>query len=287
MVTFSERSRRMLANHAHSLADRTLRQLFDSDLGRFADFSLTQDDMWLDFARNPLTTETLGLLVDFVRTCNLEQARDARFAGMPVNRPGKFPVLHTSLRHPESGRLTAVGRSGYRNSQKPGHIAPAVMQHVAGDEDEDDDADIVDPCMADQQLADDRGKECHKYDRHRQADDQKQAVALGDAGDGKDIVDRHGDIGHDDEAHRAQHRGAVAAASGRVGGNGHLHRIRSAVAGEVEQFPRHPEKCDSAKKFDPCDFVEIGRGQRRGDADEDRHRHAEQDRPALQMRGQG
>ena len=67
--------------------------------------------MRLDFARNPLTTETLGLLVDFARTCNLKKARNAMFAGVPVNRSGKSPALHTSLRRPESGRLTAVGRS--------------------------------------------------------------------------------------------------------------------------------------------------------------------------------
>ena len=50
MTDSSERARRILANHAHLLIDRTLRQLFDSDPGRFADFSLTQDYMRFDFS---------------------------------------------------------------------------------------------------------------------------------------------------------------------------------------------------------------------------------------------
>ena len=60
MTDSSEQARKMLADHAHSLASRTLHQLFDNDPGRFADLSLTQDDMLLDFSRNRLTTETLG-----------------------------------------------------------------------------------------------------------------------------------------------------------------------------------------------------------------------------------
>ena len=99
----------MLVNHAHSLAGRTLRQLFDNDLGRFADLSLTQDDMLLDFSRNRLTTETLSLLVDLARTCNLEKARDAMFPGMPVNSTERQPALHTSLRHPEGGSTKYAG----------------------------------------------------------------------------------------------------------------------------------------------------------------------------------
>ena len=105
MTNSPEQARKMLANHAHSLADYTLRQLFENDPGRFAKLSLTQDDMLLDFSRNRLTTETLGLLVDLAHTCNLEKARDAMFAGMPVSSTEGHPAMHTSLRHLE-GRNT-------------------------------------------------------------------------------------------------------------------------------------------------------------------------------------
>ncbi len=109
MTDSSEQARKMLADHAHSLADRTLRQLFDNDPGRFADLSLTQDDMLLDFSRNRLTTETLDLFVDLARACNLEKARDAMFVGMPVNSTERQPALHTSLRHPEGGNTKYAG----------------------------------------------------------------------------------------------------------------------------------------------------------------------------------
>ena len=109
MTDSSEQARKMLADHAHSLASRTLHQLFDNDPGRFADLSLTQDDMLLDFSRNRLTTETLGLLVDLARACNLEKARDAIFSGMPVNSTERQPALHTSLRHPEGGSTKYAG----------------------------------------------------------------------------------------------------------------------------------------------------------------------------------
>jgi glucose-6-phosphate isomerase len=89
-----------LLDHARAVAPLRMRDLFDADPDRFARFHLRLGDMVVDYAKNRITTETMGLLVDLARQAGVEARRDAMFGGKPINVTEGRAVLHVALRDP-------------------------------------------------------------------------------------------------------------------------------------------------------------------------------------------
>ncbi len=96
-----------LRAHAAAQGKAHLRELFESDEGRFARFSLTAEDLLVDFSKQRITTETLDLLVALARQDGLEEAREAMFEGQKINTTEDRAVLHTALRN-RSGQPVMV-----------------------------------------------------------------------------------------------------------------------------------------------------------------------------------
>jgi glucose-6-phosphate isomerase len=88
-----------LAAHAVALTPIHLRDMFAADPDRFARLSFTLGPLLIDYSKNHLTTETLGLLMELVRVRGLEAGRAAMFAGEHINRTENRAVLHTALRN--------------------------------------------------------------------------------------------------------------------------------------------------------------------------------------------
>lgn len=74
--------------------------LFDQQPDRFTQFSLSAAGLFLDYSKNQITETTLNLLCDFARQQQVEQQRDAMFAGEKINFTEHRPALHTALRAP-------------------------------------------------------------------------------------------------------------------------------------------------------------------------------------------
>lgn len=92
----------MLARHAGEAREWRLDELLDAP-GRFADFSLHCDGpggagLLLDFSRQRLTAETLGLLRALAGASRLDAARQALFAGEVVNATENRAALHPDAR---------------------------------------------------------------------------------------------------------------------------------------------------------------------------------------------
>jgi len=88
-----------LYNHCSEVRDLHLRELFARDPDRFERFSLVFEGMLIDFSKNNITNETLGLLIRLARASEVEKARDAMFNGKPINWTENRPVLHAALRN--------------------------------------------------------------------------------------------------------------------------------------------------------------------------------------------
>ncbi|MCB2189371.1 MAG: glucose-6-phosphate isomerase [Deltaproteobacteria bacterium] len=88
-----------LVQHRETLAGTHMRELFSADPGRFARFSLTLEDILLDYSKNLLTGETMGLLLDLARAAGLPQRIAAMFAGEKINPTEQRAVLHVALRN--------------------------------------------------------------------------------------------------------------------------------------------------------------------------------------------
>lgn len=80
--------------HREKLADFNLRQAFAGDPQRFAEFSLDDCGLFLDYSKNLIDTRTRELLVGLIMEAGLQQAIEGLFDGALVNasenRPGEL-----------------------------------------------------------------------------------------------------------------------------------------------------------------------------------------------------
>ncbi|MCX7006828.1 MAG: glucose-6-phosphate isomerase, partial [Kiritimatiellaeota bacterium] len=88
-----------LQKHATALKKLSLRKLFADDPDRATRFALQVGDLYLDFSKNRITSETLKLLVALARRMKLADATDAMFSGEKINRTEDRAVLHVALRN--------------------------------------------------------------------------------------------------------------------------------------------------------------------------------------------
>ena len=99
-----------LARHRQDMAGTHMRDLFAADPGRFKAFSLEAAGLFLDYSKNRVTRDTVGLLLDLARQQDVEGARARMFGGEPINLTEKRAVLHTALRNRSDRAVTVDGR---------------------------------------------------------------------------------------------------------------------------------------------------------------------------------
>lgn len=99
-----------LRKHHQQIGDTHLRQFFADDPDRGTKFSVTVGDLYIDYSKHRITTETIRLLLDLARTADLEARRDAMFAGAHINTSEDRAVLHTALRLPRDADLHVDGQ---------------------------------------------------------------------------------------------------------------------------------------------------------------------------------
>ncbi|MDP9073339.1 MAG: glucose-6-phosphate isomerase [Actinomycetota bacterium] len=87
-----------LADHFEATQQTHLRQLFADDPDRGAKMTVEAGDLFLDYSKNRLTAETLGLLLALAEAAGLRQRIFAMFAGDRINVTEQRPVLHVALR---------------------------------------------------------------------------------------------------------------------------------------------------------------------------------------------
>ncbi len=98
---------RALEAHHARLRDRHMRDLFAEDPGRFDRFSLTFEDILLDYSKNRVVDETMSLLFDLADEAGVAAWRERMFAGERINFTEGRAVLHVALRN-RSGRPILV-----------------------------------------------------------------------------------------------------------------------------------------------------------------------------------
>jgi glucose-6-phosphate isomerase len=98
-----------LEQHHAEIAGRHLRQLFAEDPGRGERLVAEAAGLYLDYSKNRVTDETMGLLIRLAEQSGLEQRREAMFAGERINVSENRPVLHVALRMPKGSSLVVDG----------------------------------------------------------------------------------------------------------------------------------------------------------------------------------
>lgn len=88
-----------LENHYNEFHQIHLKDLFAKDAKRFKKFSLTFENILLDYSKNRISDETMGLLLSLAKECGLNEAIEAMYAGEKINYTESRSVLHIALRN--------------------------------------------------------------------------------------------------------------------------------------------------------------------------------------------
>lgn len=88
-----------LENNYADVRGMNMREMFAADPDRFEKFSVSMNNMLVDYSKNRVTADTMKLLFDLARESGLEKARDAMFSGEKINTTENRAVLHTALRN--------------------------------------------------------------------------------------------------------------------------------------------------------------------------------------------
>lgn len=83
---------------AHKDSLLSLQSLFQQDKRRFEEFHLKAGGLLLDYSRCAVTNETMALLTELARSCNIEDWRAKMFGGAAINNSENRAVLHVALR---------------------------------------------------------------------------------------------------------------------------------------------------------------------------------------------
>jgi glucose-6-phosphate isomerase len=99
-----------LAAHYEATAPLHMRDLFEGDPQRFRRFSLRVEDILLDYSKNRITEETVGLLLDLAEQAQLKSWIERMFTGEKINSTEHRAVLHTALRNRSNRPILVDGR---------------------------------------------------------------------------------------------------------------------------------------------------------------------------------
>lgn len=110
-----------LVDHYIDINQQDLRELFVADPQRFEKFSILFEDILLDYSKNRVNEETMALLIQLAKECQLFEAITAMFAGERINVTENRPVLHTALRNQSDQPVFVDGKD----------VMPAVKSVLA------------------------------------------------------------------------------------------------------------------------------------------------------------
>jgi len=98
-----------LEKHYAGMRDLHLRDLFAADEGRGERLAVEGAGLYLDYSKNRITDETIGLLLELAEQSGLAGRIEAMFSGERINVSENRSVLHVALRMPKGSSLVVDG----------------------------------------------------------------------------------------------------------------------------------------------------------------------------------
>ncbi|WP_315536838.1 glucose-6-phosphate isomerase [Corynebacterium matruchotii] len=99
-----------VAQAQQSLAQKTLRELFDADPQRGKKLSFDAADLHVDLSKNLVDDSTHDALIELAQAAGLSEHIEAMFQGDKINNTENRSVLHTALRLPVTEDLVVDGQ---------------------------------------------------------------------------------------------------------------------------------------------------------------------------------
>jgi len=99
-----------LEAHFIDIKSQHLRDLFQEP-SRNEQFTLTANDLLLDYSKNRITQQTMAKLTALASACDLEKWIEAMFSGEKINATENRAVLHVALRAPKESCIEVDGKN--------------------------------------------------------------------------------------------------------------------------------------------------------------------------------
>jgi glucose-6-phosphate isomerase len=100
-----------LQRHVEAIGRRHLREMFGADPARGERMTASGAGLYLDYSKQRVTSETLGLLQELAQACGLRERTEAMFRGDKINVTEQRAVLHVALRAPASEQIMVDGKN--------------------------------------------------------------------------------------------------------------------------------------------------------------------------------
>ncbi len=94
-----------LEKHFQEMQSASMKTMFQDDNLRANKFHIKWNDFLVDYSKNIINQETINLLLQLAKECNLEDAIKKQFSGEIINQTENREVLHTALRSPKSANI--------------------------------------------------------------------------------------------------------------------------------------------------------------------------------------
>ncbi len=111
-----------LAKHYQEISETYMKDLFLQDPERGARFRAEACGLLLDYSKNRITADTMGLLFSLARAVDLGSKIEAMFTGRKINNTEGRAVLHTALRSSSDDPVLVDGMD----------VKPAIRQVLDG-----------------------------------------------------------------------------------------------------------------------------------------------------------
>lgn len=99
-----------LEAHFAEIKDKHLKEWFADNPARFKQFSLSIEDILIDYSKNRMNEETLSLLLELAEDCHLSDAIQEMYAGSKINATEGRAVLHLALRNQSNTPIEVDGQ---------------------------------------------------------------------------------------------------------------------------------------------------------------------------------
>jgi glucose-6-phosphate isomerase len=104
------KSWKKLEDHYEMMKDLHMKHLFADDPERFNKFSISFNDILVDYSKNRISGKTLRLLIGLAHEVGLKDAIDKMFSGAKINETENRAVLHIALRNRKSAPIYVDGK---------------------------------------------------------------------------------------------------------------------------------------------------------------------------------
>ncbi|MDA3791272.1 MAG: glucose-6-phosphate isomerase [Desulfobacula sp.] len=94
-----------LTEHYSKFKNIHMKDLFQEDPERFDKFSIRFNNILVDYSKNRIDEQTLGLLLGLAKEINLKDAINKMFSGDYINETENRAVLHTALRNRDNNSV--------------------------------------------------------------------------------------------------------------------------------------------------------------------------------------